>query len=65
MNAERIFDAFDELSRLTHLKDRRRIKLSEIRDCEARVCGNCNWWMKNECKPEKEYGEFKSSRTVA
>jgi len=64
-NADRIFDAFDELSRLVHLKEKRRRKLIEVREIEASVCGHCNFWMARECKPEKEHGDFKSMNSIA
>ena len=35
-------------------------KKQQIRECASRSCGNCHYWMKSGCTPEKKHGQFKS-----
>lgn len=50
---DNIWGAFDRLSSLIHLADQRRNKLAQIRSLEVKKCGNCDYWMKSSCIPEK------------
>ena len=60
MDAVGIFDAMNRASRLMHAECDRRQLQRDIIEAERQSCGNCWKWMKNECKPEKEHGQFKS-----
>lgn len=59
-----IFDAFGRLSELTGLADAARRKDEQIRDIRAKVCGNCDHWMKSTCVPEKVHKQFKSMGSI-
>src|ERR1700749_3308454 len=65
MNVNTIFDAFGTFSDVVHLSDDRQSKQAQIRDVNAKRCGNCDRWMKTTCIPEKKHGLFKSTNSMA
>ena len=65
MDAESIFNAVGRLGQLSVIADQRQKKLVQIRELEAKKCGNCDHWMKSSCKPEKEQKQFKSCNAIA
>jgi len=65
MNVNSIFDAFGTFSDVVHLSDDRHAKQAQIRDVNAKRCGNCDHWMKTTCVPEKKHGQFKSNYSTA
>lgn len=65
MNADAIFDAFDEFSKHVHLLDKVRALRTERDNCLSRRCGNCYYWMKRECEPEELHGLKKSCNDYA
>lgn len=65
MDAESIFNTVGKLGQLSVISDQRRKKLVQIRELEAKNCGNCDHWMKSSCKPEKKQKQFKSCNSIA
>jgi len=65
MDAESVFDGFDKLSDITMKLHNIRCLEEKIKDNLSRICGNCDKWMKNTCKPEKQHGQFKSYSSIA
>lgn len=65
MNADQVFDAFSQLSARVHAMDTVAKLQGELRRLRTPMCGHCSMWMTNQCKPEKERGQFKSSSSFA
>jgi|SRR5581483_743036 len=65
MDVNAVFDAFGTFADVVHLSDDRQAKQAQIRDVNARRCGNCDHWMKTTCAPEKQHGQFKSNYSTA
>ena len=65
MDANSIFGAFEQISNLSEIVEQRRRKYEELRGLKAKVCGNCDHWMKSSCGPEKEEKQFKSCGSIA
>ena len=65
MDANSIFDAFERISSLSEIVENRRRKCAQLRGLKAKVCGNCDHWMKSSCGPEKEEKQFKSCGSIA
>ena len=65
MDANKIFDAaikiFDEIDRADKIEK----KQQQIQSVENKRCGNCDYWMKSTCRPEKEFKQFKSCNSIA
>ncbi len=60
-----IFDAVIAYEKASQIKYVIKEKEDHIRELEKKLCGHCCLWMTTECKPEKEYGQFKSINTIA
>lgn len=63
--AQDIFDAFNAFSEKVHRADEIRTLTIQANACRSRRCGNCYWWMKRECKPEKIHKQLKSMNSPA
>jgi hypothetical protein len=50
---------------VVHLRDDRQAKQAQIRDVNAKRCGNCDHWMKTTCVSEKQHGQLKSNYSTA
>jgi len=64
-DTDRIFQMADGISDYVHTIDKMHRKQREIASHQFRTCGNCEYWMKKECVPEKQYGSFKSCNDIA
>lgn len=62
---ETIIDAMCKASAHMVMCDRIAEKRKQIRDVLAHVCGNCQHWMKRECRPERVHKRFKSASSCA
>ncbi len=62
---DEIFDAVmnvtDEILRFEKISE----KKQQIKNMKERRCGNCYYWMKSTCRPEKELKQFKSISSFA
>lgn len=65
MDVEKIFDAVGKASAFICIQDQRDSKAQQLRDVQAKRCGNCWHWMKTSCIPEKKYKKFKSCNSFA
>ena len=65
MDVNAIFDAFGKAAKRLIIEDAYDKKLSQIKSCQAKRCGNCDHWMKSSCVPEKKNGAFKSMNSMA
>ena len=64
--ADRIFDAFRDLSAKIHRADAERERIEHLRERAARECGNCEQWMKSrECPIDDQRRGFPSMRHPA
>ena len=58
-----IFDAIGKASAFIHKQDEINEAKERLADIEKKECGMCQYWMKSSCKPEKEFGQFKSGKS--
>jgi|SRR6185369_1384697 len=65
MDIDGFFNAAAKAGNRVHLLDARNKKAAQLRNVQARRCGNCQHWMKSSCAPEKRHGQFKSCDSVA
>ncbi len=65
MEINEIFDAVAEYSTQVIRADKIFKKQQQIQSVESRRCGNCDYWMKSTCRPEKEFKQFKSCNSTA
>jgi hypothetical protein len=59
-----IFDAFKGFADAVHRADTIQKMERKILSVSAKRCGNCHFWMKSECEPEKKGGHFKSRNSL-
>ncbi len=57
---EAILEADRRIQRLRDIQQ----KQNQIASVSAKRCGNCYFWMKTKCVPEKVHKQFKSHNSV-
>lgn len=65
MKTEKIFEFANEISRLVQYRHKISEIQAKIRGKATKKCGDCAYWMKNSCVPEKQYKQFKSCGSLA
>ena len=63
--ADQIFDAVAKVASEEMCWHAIRNKQKQINSVLEKRCGNCCYWMKSSCKPEKVGKQFKSMASVA
>ncbi len=62
-DVDAIFNILSKASEFIHKQDEINKARKHLVGMEEKKCGMCQYWMRSDCKPEKELGQFKSAKS--